>query len=121
MIDYVFVYRAPKGCRGSPEGDTALEEWFESLGEHLLDKGNAVFSRAATGTAGPGPDTDTVLGGYSLITAENLDEAVELAKGFPLVAIGGVVEVGELIRVPGRHHLTAPTDNKLTSNCPQSV
>jgi YCII-related domain-containing protein len=102
MTDYVFVYRAPKGYRGTPEGFAAYNAWFDCLGDHLVDKGNPVFTRTATGTTTPG--TDTVLGGYSLIRAENLDEAAELAKGCPIVAAGGGVEVGELIPVPGREH-----------------
>jgi YCII-related domain len=102
MADYVLFYRAPKGYRGSPEGFTAYDAWFDSLGDHLVDKGNPVFARTATGTTGP--DTDAVLGGYSLIRAENLDQAAELAKGCPIVTAGGGVEVGELTPVAGREH-----------------
>ncbi len=72
------------------------------LGEHLLDKGNPVFTRTATGITSPG--TDNVLGGYSVIRAENLDEAADLAKGCPILAAGGGVEVGELTPVTGREH-----------------
>jgi YCII-related domain len=102
MTDYLFVYRAPTGYRGSPEGFAAYDAWFDWLGEHLLDKGNPVVTRTATGTTSPG--TDLVLGGYSLIRAESLDEAAELAKGCPIVAAGGGVEVGELTPVSGREH-----------------
>jgi hypothetical protein len=36
------------------------------------------------------------LGGYTLVTADDLEAAVALAKGHPLLRQGGGVEVGEL-------------------------
>jgi hypothetical protein len=57
-----------------------------------FEEGKAVFVRATTGDTGH----DDRLGGYSLIIAENIDAAVELASSCPIVASGGVVEVGEL-------------------------
>lgn len=54
--------------------------------------GNPVFERITVGSS-PG---ETVLGGYSLITAEDLEAAVALAKGCPILERGGAVEVGEL-------------------------
>ena len=35
------------------------------------------------------------------MTADNLDEALTLAKACPIVAAGGGVEVGELADLPG--------------------
>jgi hypothetical protein len=40
-----------------------------------------------------------VLGGYSLITAGDLEAAVELAKGCPFLHQGGGIEVGELAQL----------------------
>jgi hypothetical protein len=70
----------------------AWERWFDALGTSLLHKGKAVFVGGATGDTGQGNS----LGGYSLITTENIDAAVELAKSCPIVTCGGGVEVGEL-------------------------
>jgi len=38
-------------------------------------------------------DTDRVLGGYFLITARSLDEAIEIAKSHPHLKYGGEVEI----------------------------
>jgi hypothetical protein len=46
---------------------------------------------ARLGNNGP----DTTLGGYTLICADDLEGAVALAKGHPLLHQGGGVEVGE--------------------------
>jgi hypothetical protein len=92
MSEFIFVYRFPDNYIGSPEAASLWESWFDALGTSLHDKGKAVFVRAATGDTAQ----DNRLGGYSLITAENIDAAVELAKGCPIVTSGGGVEVGEL-------------------------
>jgi hypothetical protein len=44
------------------------------------------------------------LGGYTLVTADDFVEAVELANGCSIVEEGGGVEVGLLTAVPGRRH-----------------
>jgi hypothetical protein len=93
MSTYVLVYRAPQNYTGgSADAMTTWNAWFEQLGTNLVDRGNPVFTSSALGNCG----TDTALGGYSLITADDLDAAIALAKGCPFLHDGGGVEVGEL-------------------------
>jgi hypothetical protein len=66
--------------------------WQQSLGARLKDRGNPVF-RAQTVGAEPG---ETILGGYSLVRAANLEAAVTIAKGCPGPDAGMAVEVGEV-------------------------
>jgi YCII-related domain len=96
MSSYVFVYRAPKGYDGG-DSDTfaAWQAWFEGLGASIVDAGNPVFARETVGQS----SSETLLGGYSLITADDLEAAVALARGCPTVAAGGGVEVGELTQL----------------------
>jgi hypothetical protein len=67
-------------------------EFHASLGDSVFDFGNPVFEASSLGTC----DDTTRLGGYSFITAEDLESAVALAKGAPILAAGGGVEVGEI-------------------------
>jgi hypothetical protein len=93
MPKYVFAYRAPKSY--VPGGEDATPAWMEfhaSLGDSVVDFGNPVFEASSLGTC----DDTTRLGGYSFITAEDLESAVALAKGAPILAAGGGVEVGEI-------------------------
>jgi hypothetical protein len=92
MAMFVLVNRAPKHHTPSPEAMAAFNAWFEQLGANLVDRGNPVFAARTLGNSG----ADTTLGGYTLITADDLDAAVALAKGHPLLHLGGGVEVGEL-------------------------
>lgn len=47
-------------------------------------------------TDGPFADTKEVLGGYYVLDASNLDEALEFAQLIPAVRLGGAVEVRPL-------------------------
>jgi hypothetical protein len=100
MNTYLLVHRHPENYIGTAGTAAAWETWFKQLGSHLVDLGNPVFERTPVGTCGaPLP-----LGGYTLVTADDLAEALELAKGCPIVEEGGGVEVGLLTPVPGREH-----------------
>jgi hypothetical protein len=98
MAEFIFTYRTPADYTlGNRDGIAAWNTWFQGLGSQLRDLGKPVFNRATVGDSGDGAR----LGGYSLVTAENLDEAITLAKGCPILAAGGGVEVGELADLPG--------------------
>jgi hypothetical protein len=49
-------------------------------------------------TDGPFADTKEVLGGFALVEAANLDEAIELAARIPAVRLGGAVEVRPVVQ-----------------------
>jgi hypothetical protein len=49
-------------------------------------------------TDDPFADTKEVLGGFCLVDATNLDEAMELAARLPAARLGGVVEVRPVVR-----------------------
>ena len=92
MANFLFTYRAPKDRPAtSPQVAAAWQVYLDGLGSNLVDAGNPVFERRALGTA-----SDTVLGGYSIVSAEDLETAVKLAEGCPFLQVGGGVEVGQL-------------------------
>ena len=92
MPDFLFAYRTPQD-HTPPSGEAmgAWQAWFEGLGAAVVEVGNPIFDRAALGNC----KSETVLGGYSLIRAENLQAALALAEGCPALFRGGV-EVGEI-------------------------
>jgi hypothetical protein len=101
MNTYLLVHQQPRNYTGTPETLAAWEAWFEQLEGALVDPGNSVLSdRGVAGDAG----TALPLGGYSIINAENIEDAARLAQGCPIVADGGAVEVGRLTPRPGRQH-----------------
>ncbi len=102
MANYVFVYSGGKGVSADEAERNAQYarwgQWFGELGSAVVEGG------AATGTAktvGPGGSVSEGgsrgLTGYSIVSADSLDAAVELAKGCPVLEIGGTVDVYEAI------------------------
>jgi hypothetical protein len=47
-------------------------------------------------TDGPFAEAKDVVGGFSLIQARDLDQAVELSKGCPILEVGGSIEVRQI-------------------------
>jgi hypothetical protein len=98
MANFVFTYRTAPDAVRTPESAAAWMSWFDGLGSHVADVGQPGLQTGAVGNCGP----DTKLGGYSLITAADVDEALRLAKDCPSLAREGGVEVAELGEVPLR-------------------
>jgi len=90
---YLIVNRPPADYRPSPDLMTKWTDWFDRLASALVDRGNPVFTWQVIGDT---PST-TVLGGYTLISADDLPAAVALASTCPVLGEGGAVEVGELV------------------------
>ncbi|MGO9959106.1 MAG: YciI family protein [Solirubrobacteraceae bacterium] len=95
MPSYMLSFRAPSDYTPTPDTSADWNTFFAGISTHLEDIGNPIFSRQSVGQTGAG----TVLGGYSLINADSLDQARELAAGCPLVKHGGGVEIGEVTPV----------------------
>jgi hypothetical protein len=93
MPEYVFTYRRPEGQALNMEEGQAWFKWFDEIGEHISVPGNAVaVARRVGNVAG-----DQDVSGFSVITARDIDHAVEIAQGCPAVAQGYGLEVGELM------------------------
>lgn len=100
MGKYVLLYKG--GTMGESEAEQQAQmelwmSWFGSLGEALVDPGNPFGPSAEVG--GSGGAAASGIGGYSIISAESLEEASGKAKGCPLLESGGTVEVHETIAI----------------------
>jgi hypothetical protein len=70
-------------------------DWFGVLGDRLVDGGNPVSKAKSIATGGSVSDTANAPTGYSIIKADSLDQAVELAKGCPVLQGGASIDVAE--------------------------
>ena len=101
MANYVLVY-AGGGMPETEEEVAAVTQawgaWYGGLGAAVVDGGNP-FTPASKTVASDGSVSDTpaeyLATGYSIIKAESLDEAVELAKGCPILTSGGTITLFE--------------------------
>lgn len=98
MATFVLCYRAPEDyVPFQPGNGSAWTDWFKSLGADLVNPGEPVREARQLGNCEAGQR----LGGYSVITADDFESAVDLANGCPGLDRGFGVEVGELIGQPG--------------------
>lgn len=74
--------------------------WYEELGASIVDGGAATMPTqtvAADGSVGGGGANPVT--GYSIITADSMDDALAKAAGCPIRESGGSIEVGECIEM----------------------
>ena len=106
--EFVFLFRQPV-LNQSPEKQEEIQKnWMDwiggiaaqgkiaSNGLHLTPQGS-VLKTGGIVTDGPFVEIREMLGGYWLIKAASLDEAVELAKGCPALQVNGSVEVRPIL------------------------
>ena len=73
-------------------------QWFGQLGSAVVDGGAPTGTAKTVGTGGSVSDGGSRgLTGYSIVSSDSLDAAVELAKGCPVLETGGAVDVYEAI------------------------
>lgn len=104
MANYVLVYKGGGGMAPTEEQRNAIlaawDTWYARLGQATVDGGNpfgASASVAADGTVSSGAASG--LTGYTIVAADSLAAATEMAKGCPVLADGGSVEVYETFQV----------------------
>lgn len=77
-------------------GGMAAQDKLSNSGYRLSTEGNTLKGNNVT-TDGPFAEIKEILTGVTIIKAETLEEANELAKGCPILNIGGSVEVRGVI------------------------
>jgi hypothetical protein len=79
----------------------AWGKWMGAVGAGLIDGGNPVGQTktiASSGAVSHGGGANPA-SGYSIIKADNMDAAVVLAQGCPILQGGGSIEVAETFNV----------------------
>jgi hypothetical protein len=79
-------------------GSIAAQNKLASLGSRLSFDG-ATVKPADVVTDGPYAEIKEILLGYSVVKTDTQEEAIELAKGCPVLSQGGNVEVREIIQM----------------------
>jgi hypothetical protein len=105
--NYLCIQRSQpgKGNKPSPAQMEAMyakfNAWKEKFQDNIVDMGGRLGSGKLVtvegATDGPFAETKEVIGGFMIVSAESLEEAIEVARGCPgLVSPGSGVEVREI-------------------------
>ena len=94
MAHYVLTFRGQPGRTPTSEEEARWPAWFGQIGASITDMGNRVGRARSVGYHG---ERDDALAGYVVVTAADLDAAVAIAHGCPVLQQGGSLEVGEIV------------------------
>jgi hypothetical protein len=107
MNEYLYLYRGGSSMPGaSPEQmQKQMAKWMNWLKEltdrgHVRDAGHPLESKGKivkgtpqAVTDGPFTEAKDLVGGFTIITARDIEEAAALTTGCPIFEAGGFVEV----------------------------
>ncbi len=100
--NYLFVYHGattPATPEDSQKAMAAWGAWFQRIGASVVDGGNpvgrskTVSAKGVKNSGGAKP-----VSGYTIVSAESIDAACDMAKGCPIVVDGtGSIQVAEIL------------------------
>jgi hypothetical protein len=102
MAKYLFVYHGgsrPPTKEAQQQAMADWGTWFGSMGKAVINGGNPV-GKSWTVKSGGSVTKDggaNPASGFSLIEAGDYDGAAALAKGCPLLTVGGSVEIAQVM------------------------
>jgi hypothetical protein len=116
MSQFLYLYRSSESARhetmGTPEKAQQNMQrwvaWFKELDAngHLKDRGQPLETggkvvKGAQKSVVDGPYTEAkdVIGGFTIVEAKDIDQAVVLSRGCPVLDHGGSVEVRPVMRM----------------------
>jgi hypothetical protein len=112
MKEFLLVFRNQNGSApvpSSPEQIQAMmKPWMDWIGSiaaqnklvatgNRLEQDGKVLKPGNLVTNGPYVEIKEAIGGYTIVKAASLDEAVDLSRGCPILNVGGSVEVRAIV------------------------
>lgn len=77
------------------------KEWLASLGDSAVSPANPLKNTSTVNPDGTiSTESTTSMSGYTIIEADSIEAALEIAKACPFLDIGGSLEVSELAKMP---------------------
>ena len=103
MSNYVFAYHGGKKPESPEEGAKHMAKWkawIGGLGDAVVNPGTPLGKSKTVSSAGVSDDGGSnPMSGFSIVKADSMDAALEMAKECPLLEIGGTLEVAEVMEM----------------------
>lgn len=110
MKEFMMIFRTEKSDQPMPSPEqmqVMVKQWNDWIGG-IAAQGKFVATNAlgmegqtvsSNGVISDGPyaELKEIVGGYMIVKADNLQDAVKLSEGCPTLAIGGSVEVRDVM------------------------
>jgi hypothetical protein len=111
MSEFLYIYRGGQRETSPEKIQQRMQKWMTWLkdlgakghikdqGQPLEPTGKVVKGHNKTITDGPYAETKDVVGGFTIVEARDIDQAVELSKGCPVFETDGAVEVRPIAKM----------------------
>lgn len=106
MKQFVITYIGGNQPASEDEGRQHMARymnWLSDLGDAAVSPANPL---GGTHTVHPDgsftPGSATSMSGYTIVAADSIEAAIEIARNCPFLEIGGTLEVSELLQMPGQ-------------------
>lgn len=113
MKEFMMIFRSeynPAYIPSPEELQASIKKWQDWIGgiaaqgkfvgTNRLGTQGRVLRQNQLQTDGPYAETKEIVGGYIIVKAENMNEAHQMGLGCPTLAIGGSVEIRDLLEIP---------------------
>lgn len=106
MPTYLVTYHGGPGMPSDPAAAqqmlAAFQAWAAVVGSALRDPGAPLgAAKTVSGDTVADGQAEAAIGGYTLLDAGSLDEAVGLVRSHPFLTRGGSLQVNEVVIVGG--------------------
>jgi hypothetical protein len=98
MKKFILFYKGPATPQGASH--EKWPAWFSKLGDQLVDRGSPMKNGLVLQGDGSTSDSATNFNGYSIIQAENINEAISFVKDHPILSVGGGQYSVEIFELP---------------------
>lgn len=115
MKEFMFIFKGPyyedMGLSAA-EAEGNMYKWLDWVqqlknegvyveGRPLIKGGKTIAGKKTVVTDGPFAESKELVGGYFIIKANSIEDALHHAKGYPDFEFDGAVEVREVQVIPG--------------------
>ncbi|MCH7936650.1 MAG: hypothetical protein IH994_06115 [Proteobacteria bacterium] len=103
MTDYIIAYHGGNKPATPEEGAKHMakwQAWVDGLGDAAVNPGTPLGKSRIVSSSGVSDDGGAnPMSGFSIVKADNMDAALEMAKECPFLETGGTLEVAEIMKM----------------------
>lgn len=106
MAKFLVTYHGGEGVPSDPAAAKqmmqAFQAWATGVGSSMLDPGAPLAASKTVSAKGTKDgQAEASIGGYTLLQANNLVDAVALVENHPFLARGGTLQINEVVNLGG--------------------
>ena len=103
MSNYVLAYhvwKMPENPEEGAKGMAKFQAWVGGLGDAVVNPGTPLGKSKTVSSGGVSDDGGSnPLSGFSIVKADSMDAALEMAKACPTLDLEGTLEVAQVMKM----------------------